>query len=149
MLITAAQQAALEALTGRSLTAAEVSLASARSDATLAQSLSAGRTAPGVLPVSLFAAWCSKTGLRATIEDASVNPVSPLRSGALTIKDLLSRDTSSLDLSMSAMGRGNVVMLEAWVTAGAITPAQRDSLIALAAMPAPIDCNTVSALLNG
>ena len=147
--MTPAQQTALETLTGRPLTAAEVLLASDRSDAALAQSLSAGRTAPGILPVSLFAAWCSKTGLRATIEDASTNPLSPLRSGALTIKDLLTRDTGSLDLSMSAMGRGNILMLEAWVTAGAVTPAQRDSLIALAVVPAPIDCNTVSNILSG
>ena len=131
------------------MTSAEVAFAQSRADSSLAASLSVGRTVPGSVSTPVFAAWCSATGLRAVIEDASSNPTSPMRSGALAVRDLLSWATGALDLSMSAMGRGNLSMLGAWVSAGIVTPAQRDSLIGLAATPAPLDCNAISEILNG
>ena len=147
--MTPAQQTALEALAGRPMTAAEVSLASSRADGALATSLSVGRTVQGRVITSVLAAWLSETKLRATIEDLSKNITSPYRSGGLTILDLLSRESAGIDFSSSVMGQGNLAMLAAWVAAGIMTQAQSNSLIALAATPSAIDCNTVSSILGG
>ena len=147
--MTPAQQATLESLAGRSLTTQEISLASSRADSSLATSLSAGRTVQGIVSTPAFANWCATTGLRAVIEDTSRNLASPMRSAALATLDLLSWQTSGLDLSNSAMGRGNLAMLAAWVSSGAVTAAQSSALLALAATPVPIDCNTVSNILSG
>ena len=147
--MTPTQQSALEALAGRSMTTAEISLATNRADAALAASLSAGHSVQGIVPTPVFAAWCASTGLRAVIEDTSKNITSPMRSAALAILDLLSWQSGGLDLSNSAMGRGNLAMLAAWVSAGVVTAAQNSALLALAAAPTPIDCNTVSNILTG
>lgn len=40
-------------------------------------------------------------------------------------------------------------MLQAWVTANAITQAQHDALIALASQPDPVTVDQVSRALNG
>ena len=147
--MTPAQQSSLEALAGRVMTAGEIGMAQGRADSSLAASLSVGRTLPGSVSTPILTAWCSATGLRAVIEDAASNATSPMRNGALAIRDLLSWATGSLDLSASRMGQGNLAMLGAWVSAGIVTPAQRDNLIALAATPTPVDCNSISAILNG
>ena len=147
--MTPTQQSALEALAGRSMTTAEISLATNRADAALAASLSAGRSVQGIVPTPVFAAWCASTGLRAVIEDTSKSLTSPMRSAALVILDLLSWQSGGLDLSNSAMGRGNLAMLAAWVSAGVVSAAQNSALMALAATPAPIDCNTVYNILSG
>ena len=131
------------------MTAAEITWANSRADGALATSLSGGRTVQGIVLTPVFAAWCSATGLRAVIEDTSKNMVSPMRSGALAILDLLSWQSGGLDLSASRMGQGNIAMLAAWVSAGIVTAAQSSALTALAASPAPIDCNTVSNILSG
>lgn len=145
----AAQQTALEALAGRAMTTAEVSLANNREDGALALSLSANRTVQGAVPVPAFAAWCSSTGLRAVIEDASKNPTSPVRNGALALLDLLKWPSNGLDLSSSRIGQSNLAMLAAWVAAGVVTPAQSSALTALAATPAALDINTISNILSG
>jgi hypothetical protein len=75
-----------------------------------------------------FAIWAASTGLRATIQDHAENPASPLRSIALTLLDLLQ---GNLDRALDFGNAANVAMLEAWVTATAITAAQRDELLAL------------------
>ena len=147
--MTPAQQSSLEALAGRALTTAEAAWANSRADGTLAVSLSAGRTAQGTVPTPAFAAWCSATGLRAVIEDTSKNLVSPQRSGALALLDLLSWPSNGLDLSSSRIGQGNLAMLAAWVIAGLVTPAQSAALTALAATPAPLDYNAISNILSG
>ena len=147
--MTPTQQTALEALAGRPMTALEITWGASRADSALAASLSAGRTVQGRVATAVLAAWLSKTGLRATIEDLSKNITSPYRSGGLTILDLLSRESAGIDFGASVMGQGNLAMLAAWVSAGIITQAQSDALTALAASPAPIDCNTVSNILGG
>ena len=147
--MTPTQQTALEALAGRPMTALEITLASGRADSALAVSLSVGRTVQGRVATSVLAAWLSKTSLRAAIEDLSKNITSPYRSGGLTILDLLSRESAGIDFGASAMGQGNLAMLAAWVSAGILTQAQSDALTALAATPAPIDCNTISNILGG
>ena len=152
--MTPSQQTALETLTGRALTSAEVTMATARQDATLATSLSAGRTVQGGVPVSTFAGWCAQTGLRSVIEDAANKATSTyyltaLRSPALAILDILHGAAASLDLSASAQGQVNLQMLGAWVTAGAITAAQKAQLVSLATQPAPVAASAVSAILNG
>ena len=145
----ATQQSALEALAGRTMTAAEVLLANNRADGELARSLSTNRTSQGIVPTPVFAAWCSSTGLRAVIEDTSKNPTSPLRSGALAVLDLLKWGSLGLDLSASQMGQSNIAMLATWVSAGIVTTAQNNALVALAANSAALDINTISNILSG
>ena len=147
--MTPAQQSSLEALAGRPMTTAEITWATSRADGALAASLSVGRTVQGIVLTPVFAAWLSGTGLRATVEDLSKNITSPMRSGALAILDLLSWQSGGLDLSASRMGQGNIAMLAAWVSAGIVTAAQSSALTALAAMPASLDYNAISNILNG
>ena len=90
----------------------------------------------GAVPRSTFAGWAAATGLRAIVQDASANAVSPLRSSALAILDMLRGASDSLDLSASSVGTANQQMLGAWVTAGAITAAQEAQLVSLATAPA-------------
>lgn len=104
----------------------------------IADALSAGRQVRASVPVAILAAWCASSGMRATIQDASQNAQSPLRSSALTLLDVLHGAASSLDFGASAMGGGNVGMLDAWVTAGAMTSAQRDEVLALAMVADPV-----------
>ena len=75
-----------------------------------------------------FAIWAASTGLRAAIQDHAENASSPLRSIALTLLDLL---TGNLERALDFGNTANVAMLEAWVTAGAITADQRNELLAL------------------
>ena len=147
--MTPAQQSSLEALAGRSMTTAEITWANGRADGALATSLSVGRTVQGIVSTPVFAAWLSGSGLRATVEDLSKNMISPMRSGALAILDLLSWQSGGLDLSASRMGQGNIAMLAAWVSAGIVTAAQSSALTALAAVPASLDYNAISNILNG
>jgi hypothetical protein len=146
--MTPNQQNLIESLAGRSMTQAEINEAELRNDAALAISLSIGRTINNSVSTPLFAAWCSSTGLRATIQDAATNSTSPLRSGALAILDLLSWATGSLDLSASVMGQSNLVMLSHWVAAGVVTQTQSDMLVALSKVSNPIDVNTISNILG-
>ena len=95
------------------------------------------RAAP--VPRAIFARWCAKSGLRATIEDHANTAQSPLRSIALTLLDFLRGTADTLDLS----DPDNAAMLAAWVQAKALTEAQRDELLALAQVPDPIDEITV------
>lgn len=75
-----------------------------------------------------FAIWCGTTGLRAAIEDHANAPLSPLRSIALTLIDFLRGNVSpAIDFGKAA----NRQMLAAWVSAGGVTQAQADELLAL------------------
>ena len=147
--MNAAQQSALEALAGRTMTTAEIAMANGRADGALARSLSTNRTLQGIVPTPVFANWCSSTGLRAVIEDTSKNLTSPLRSGALAVLDLLKWGSLGLDLSASPLGQSNIAMLAAWAAASIVTPTQISALVALAANSAALDINTISNILSG
>jgi hypothetical protein len=82
----------------------------------------------GTVSANIFAIWAASTGLRATIQDHAENLNSPLRSIARTLLDLLQ---GNLDRALDFGNAANVAMLEAWVSAGAITITQRDELLAL------------------
>lgn len=150
------QQAALEALYGKPLTTQQVTdlspLVSARDDAGAAAYLSTGRTVQAMVPISNFLGWAAAVGMRSVIEDAahlSTSQYYPtLRNSALAILDIITNKTD-LDLSSSAAGQGNLGMLGAWVTAGAIMSAQEAVLVAMATVPAPIGTDAVSTALNG
>jgi hypothetical protein len=62
--------------------------------------------------------------------------------------DIIANKTD-LDLSASAMGQGNLAMLGAWVTAGAINSAQEAQLVAMATVADPITTEQISSALNG
>ena len=79
-----------------------------------------------------FAMWCGVTGLRASIEDQAHTQGSPLRSVSLTLLDFLQGGVSDiLELDRAE----NQAMLQAWVTAGALTQQQEADLLALATTP--------------
>lgn len=93
------------------------------------------------LPKAAFSVWVGKSGLRAAIEDHASNAQSPLRSIALTIKDFLQGSVPDfIDFSIP----DNLTMLDAWVTAGAITTDQKNQLLALATVQLPIFGRLVS-----
>ena len=154
--MTPSQQTALEALYGESLTAQQVidlsPLVDARNDAGIATYLSAGRTVQGSVPIGMFLGWAAAVGMRSVIEDTAHVSTSPyyaaLRNSALAILDIITNKTD-LDLSASATGQGNLGMLGAWVTVGAITAEQKATLVAMATQPAPVGADAVSIALNG
>ena len=84
---------------------------------------------PGSIMVNKFAIWCAETGMRAAIADQAAQELSPLRSIALTLLDLLQGNLTppSLDLSITQ----NTEMLHAWVLAGILTVEQEQQLIDL------------------
>lgn len=140
---------ALEDLVGRTLTAEEVTAIDAhipaRNDVAIAAVLSTGRTRVSLLPKTTFQRWAAKTGVRSVIEDQATDAGSPLRAIALTLRDIFWSSTSNaIDFSEP----DNQLMLQAWVTAAAITQAQADELIAFATIPNPISVGDVSDALN-
>lgn len=74
-----------------------------------------------------FVIWAA-AGPRAVIEDTALNPDSPFRASALALRDFVSGNSESLDLSNA----GVRALLFAWTANGLITPAQHDALVALA-----------------
>ena len=83
----------------------------------------------GDISANDFADWSAATGLRAVIQDRANTPGDPLRSSALALLDLLQGNLQqTLRLSKPALQ----ALFQAWVTTGAITQAQHDSLITLA-----------------
>lgn len=154
--MTPSQQSALEALYGKPLTAQQVTdlspLVLVRNDAGVATYLSTGRTVQASVPITAFLGWAASVGMRSVIEDAAHLSTSKyyttLRDSALAVLDIITNKTD-LDLSSSSAGQGNLGMLNAWVTAGAITSVQEATLVAMATVPAPISTDAVSTVLNG
>jgi hypothetical protein len=114
-------------------------LASARSPqpdtVEIARWLSAGRTRIGKVSRGWFALWAAETGARAALEDASQDRAHPLRSVALATLDVLRGSADWIDFGLPQ----HRTMLDAWVTAGAVTRAQADALLVLATHPDPVD----------
>lgn len=122
----------LEIQTGP-LAATLAPLVNANNDIAIAEALNAKNyTKLSSVTRNIFLIWAASTGMRATIEDHAANPSSPLRSSALSLKDILSDTASSIDFGID----GNVTMLEAWQAAGAITSQQKLDLLTLATIPA-------------
>lgn len=72
--------------------------------------------------------WAAATGMRAVIEDVSLDTVSPLRASALAIIDILRSSSGDIDISKPA----NAGILSAWQTAGKLTAPDAASFIAYA-----------------
>lgn len=113
--------------------------------ADLAAALSAGRTRLGTVSVGDFASWAAETGMRAVIEDHAANAASPMRSIALALRDVLTGATGGIRLDLPV----NQQMLAAWVTAGELTTANRDALLALAQQDDPVNMTQVEIALKG
>jgi len=148
--MTPNQISALEATVGRSLTQAEQTAIDGhitslgRDDAAIAAILSVGRSKVGTVSTAVFSSWAAQTGMRAVIEDRAVASGDPLRSSALSLRDVVTGGASGIRLDYAA----NQAMLAAWVALGALSSANRDSLIALATYPDPITTEAVVAALN-
>lgn len=148
--MTPAQQSALEGLVDRALTAQEVAdidpllAANNRNDVAIAAVLSIGRMHLGSLSKAIFQRWAARTGVRAVIEDHATTSGSPLRSIALTLRDVLWSDIPAIDFALTE----NQQLLQAWVTASAITQTQADELLGLATSGNPVSVDSVSKALN-
>lgn len=119
----------LDELTNGPLAAELAPLIVARNDADIVAVMNRKDIAVyGTISTNDLAIWSASSGLRAAIQDHANNAASPLRSIALTLLDLL---TGNLERALDFGIAANVAMLEAWVTAGAITENQRDELLAL------------------
>ena len=100
-----------------------------RHDAMIAKILSEPRyPVAGPVSRSAFAVWAA-SGPRAAIEDHAADKTSPLRASALSLRDFLTGQSESLDLSDPSVA----ALLSAWVAAGAITANQHAALMALGA----------------
>lgn len=148
--MTPQQRAALEALAGRALTTDEQAAIDThitplgRNDAAIAAIVSAGRVRVGTVSTAVFSSWAAKTGMRAVIEDKAVTAGDPLRSSALSLRDVCTGGASGIRLDYS----DNQAMLAAWVALGALSTANRDSLLALATSADPVPVEAVVAALN-
>lgn len=146
--MTPSQQAALEALAGRTLSADDLALIDQALTAgrvnAVAPVLSAGRSCVGTVSVGDLASWAAATGMRAAIEDHATNAASPLRSIALALRDVLVGGASGIRLDLPA----NAAMLAAWVSAGVLSAENRDALLALATTPDPVTDAQVQAALE-
>lgn len=92
------------------------------------------RTIARSVSMPAFLAWAASNGMRAVLQDKANATGDALRSSALAMLDIIGNSTS-LDLSSSTIGQGNLSMLQAWVAAGAMTQVQHDALVALASQP--------------
>lgn len=148
--MTPEQKSALEGLLGRELTEGEITsidpflATDNRNDVKIASILSMGRNYRGFIAKAVFLRWTARTGVRAAIEDHATNVNSPLRATALSLRDFLWSDLTHIDFAMAE----NVTMLQAWVTANAITQAHADELLAMATYADPIHYSAVSDALN-
>lgn len=109
-------------------------LLASRDSEAIAAAVNIGRVRVGYASRESFAMWAAKHDVRAKIEDHANNPVSPLRSIALALLDVLRSPTEGIDFSVP----DNQVMLGAWVASGEITQAQADELFALASRSGPV-----------
>jgi hypothetical protein len=91
------------------------------------QRLEFSKTVPSV-PLQKVLKWGALTGALASIRAAADDPASPVRAAALASLTLLSGAVSqAIDLSDSDI----LAMVDAFVAAGVVTAAQRQSLLAL------------------
>lgn len=91
-----------------------------------------GKTKAGIIDTAILAAWAAKTGMRAVIEDESVDKTSPLRSSALAMLDLL---RGNIPTGFNTAYPDNLAMLAAWVQIGKMSAQVKDSLILLGNSP--------------
>lgn len=82
----------------------------------------------GKIARSDLATWAAATGMRAVIEDKALDTNSPLRSSALAILDVLRGASDGIDLAKAS----NMAILDAWETAGALSAANKESMLLLA-----------------
>lgn len=141
--MTPTQQTALEALAGRAMTAAEVTLATQREDSALAASLSVGLTAtvsPTWVSARTVLAYCTDG---AAILDALAGAASTVSAVKWALPYI--QGTDGIDMGLPA----SIQMLNQLQAANVLTTAQVTELKNLAVKPAPISVSTVSNILNG
>lgn len=103
-----------------------------KSDAEMASLLNAPNAAfmavNPLLPLTALGIWAAKTGVRAKVEQAALNNVSPVQSPCLAIRDLLvTMNGPPFDVSNA----DNQAMVAALVSAGVMTAEQQTELAAL------------------
>lgn len=91
----------------------------------------AAETVTGSVSRARFIVWAASTGMRAVIEDLANDAQSPLRASALALRDLVQGASDALHLSDPT----NLALLGAWEAAGALSAANKASLLALAQTP--------------
>lgn len=113
-----------------------------------------GAAVYGVVSSIELKEWAADTGMRAVIEDESVDKASPLRSSALTLLDLMQSGSEGLHLERPKV----MAMLDCWVAAGKAAPEQKAALLACSTRQAsyaeitfgaPVSAADVSRALRG
>jgi hypothetical protein len=89
-------------------------------------------TRVGIISRSDLTTWAAATGMRAVIEDKAMDAQSPLRASALAILDVLKGSSDGIDLSKQS----NMNILIGWETDGALSTADKKSMLDLATHPA-------------
>ena len=140
--MTPSQQAALEVLAGRALTSQEIADAGARKDATVAGSLSVGRTlfVPTFIGIGAILATLGATAGAAVLD--ALTAISATNRPLYWAMQMLSQ--KQLDVSDPNVA----VQMAALVSGGALTQEQATSILNLAAQPAPVSVSAVSDILN-
>jgi len=143
------QQAALEALAGRALKTDEVTaidtMAGNGQWPSIAAYLSDGRcTRTGSVTREVFLSWAASTGMLAVIEDKAAAAGDPLRNSALALRYTLQGGAAAIRLDYTS----NQQMLAAWVVLGALSEANRDALLALAAQTVTVTDAQVRAAMG-
>lgn len=89
-------------------------------------------TRVGMISRSDLTTWAAETGMRSVIEDKAMDTQSQLRASALAILDVLKGSSEGIDLSKPS----NMSILNGWETDGALSTANKNSMLDLAIHPA-------------
>lgn len=98
----------------------------------------------GRVDVADMANWAANTGMRAVIQDLSVDNTSPLRASALSILDVLRNTNGFIDLSKP----GNSGLLSAWQGLGKLSAPDAASMVAAATHQTPYSVTVFGRLLT-
>jgi len=111
-------------------------------DTAIAAQISSTNLIPQSISTDTALEWAA-TGPMGPIVDASNNSNSPVRASCLAFIYKIQYGTN-IDMELPSMQ----AMFTAWVTAGTITQAQHDALIAIATILVPVAQADVSRVLN-
>jgi hypothetical protein len=121
------------------------SLIAARNDEGVAAALNA-HIVPvlGKIDLPDLTTWAAATGMRAVIEDVSLDAESPLRASALAIIDILRSSSGDIDISKP----GNAGILSAWQAVGKLSVLDAASFVAYATHDTPYSVTIIGRLIT-
>lgn len=148
--MTPDQQAALEAVAGRALVAADIAVLDpllaydSRNDVAIAAHLSAGRTRAVRVPIADLQAYLQAHGIWWVLKSAAADAAHPGCQAATAALEVATARYENIDFQLSFVG----FVLGSLVTAELMSAADYAALLAMSSIPDPIHYNTVSDALN-